>query len=106
LSARKEVVSEVLDQVGLTEFGGRRPDELSGGQRQRVAIARALVKSPQLVIADEPTANLDGETARQIISLMHELGRSGAVTFLIATHDSRMADRCDRVIRMSDGVLQ
>jgi putative ABC transport system ATP-binding protein len=106
LPMRKEAVREVLEQVGLTEFGGRRPDELSGGQRQRVAIARALVKSPQLVIADEPTANLDGETATQIISLMHELGRFSAVTFLIATHDSRMADRCDRVVRMSDGVLQ
>jgi putative ABC transport system ATP-binding protein len=104
--AREGAVRDVLEQVGLTELSQRRPDELSGGQRQRVAIARALVKSPQLVIADEPTANLDGETARQIISLMHELGRSGAVTFLIATHDSRMADRCDRLVRMSDGVLQ
>ena len=105
-ATRNQAVNQVLAQVGLTDLGQRRPDELSGGQRQRVAIARALVKAPHLVIADEPTANLDGETARQIIALMHELGRSATVTFLIATHDSRMADGCDRVLHMSDGVLQ
>jgi putative ABC transport system ATP-binding protein len=99
-------VEAVLDQVGLRDLARRLPDELSGGQRQRVAIARALVATPRLVIADEPTANLDGETATHIIDMMQELGRSRGVTFLIATHDSRMVNRCDRVVALVDGRLQ
>lgn len=99
-------VAEVLDAVGLAAEAGRRPGQLSGGQRQRAAIARALVKRPQLVIADEPTANLDTATALSIIDLMHGLGSQGGATFLIATHDHRMAARCDIVHRMGDGVLQ
>lgn len=104
--ARRDGVRHMLDRVGLADFEHRRPDELSGGERQRVAIARALVKAPKLVVADEPTANLDSATANQIIELMHELGRSNGITFLIATHDTRMASQCDRVINLSDGVLQ
>jgi len=103
---RRERVREVLSRVGLSELAQRRPDELSGGQRQRVAIARALVKQPRLVVADEPTANLDSATATQIIDLMHELGRSNGTTFLIATHDARVTSRCDRSIVLTDGVLQ
>ncbi|MCX7173216.1 MAG: ABC transporter ATP-binding protein [Proteobacteria bacterium] len=103
---RRERVHDMLARVGLTEHGRRRPDELSGGQRQRVAIARALVKRPRLVIADEPTANLDSTTATQIIDLMHELGRSNGTTFVIATHDARVTSRCDRAIVLTDGVLQ
>jgi len=99
-------VDAILDQVGLSDKAWRRPDELSGGQRQRVAIARALVRTPRLVIADEPTANLDGDTATHIIDLMQELGRSHGVTFLIATHDARVVDRCDRVVSLVDGRLQ
>ena len=104
--ARRDGVRHMLDRVGLADLERRRPDELSGGERQRVAIARALVKAPKLVVADEPTANLDSATANQIIELMHELGRSNGITFLIATHDTRMASQCDRVINLSDGVLQ
>ena len=103
---RRQRVREVLSRVGLSELAQRRPDELSGGQRQRVAIARALVKEPRLVVADEPTANLDSATATQIIDLMHELGRSNGTTFLIATHDARVTSRCDRSIVLTDGVLQ
>jgi putative ABC transport system ATP-binding protein len=103
---RRARVAEILDQVGLEGLGDRRPDRLSGGQRQRVAIARALVKSPILVIADEPTANLDTATASQVIDLMKELGKRFGATFLIATHDDRMAAHCHQVRGMIDGVLQ
>jgi len=102
---RRERVMATLEQVGLATLGERRPDHLSGGQRQRVAIARALVKSPSLVIADEPTANLDTVTANQVVALMRELGASHGATFLIATHDERMTSRCDVVRTITDGVL-
>jgi len=103
---RRQRVDEILDQVGLAGLAARRPDQLSGGQRQRVAIARALVKSPTLVIADEPTANLDTATASHVVDLMKDLGRQHGATFLIATHDDRMTAHCDVVHAMTDGVLQ
>jgi len=95
----------ILEKVGLANFATRIPDQLSGGQRQRVAIARALVKRPTLIIADEPTANLDTRTAEIIVDLMKELGRQFAATFLIATHDERMTRHCDRILNITDGVL-
>jgi putative ABC transport system ATP-binding protein len=98
-------VAEALARVGLAGFGGHRPDQLSGGQRQRVAIARAIVKRPQLVIADEPTANLDAVTAAQVIDLMKQLAHRDGTTFLIATHDDRMIGHCDRAVMLDDGVL-
>jgi putative ABC transport system ATP-binding protein len=103
---RRERVRDILEQVGLGIFADRLPDQLSGGQRQRVAVARALVKAPALVIADEPTANLDTATAEQIIELMKNLGARFGSTFLIATHDERMVVHCDLVKCMTDGVLQ
>ena len=103
---RRARVDEILGQVGLTGLADRRPDQLSGGQRQRVAIARALVKSPTLVIADEPTANLDTATASHVIDLMKSLGHRHGTTFLIATHDDRMTEHCDEVHAMTDGMLQ
>lgn len=103
--ARSKLVLDALDQVGMKKLAGRRPDELSGGQRQRVAIARALVKKPRLIIADEPTANLDSATASQVIDLMREVARTLASTVLVATHDPRMTPHCDRVVAMCDGVL-
>jgi len=96
---------DILERVGLSEFAARSPEQLSGGQRQRVAIARALVKRPSLVIADEPTANLDTKTAGMIVDLMKDLGHQFQATFLIATHDERMAQHCDRIIGITDGVL-
>ncbi len=103
---RQRRVDAVLAQVDLSDQAERRPDLLSGGQRQRVAIARALVKKPALVIADEPTANLDTATANRVIELMRELGRQYGATFLVATHDDRMTAHCDQVRTMRDGVLQ
>jgi putative ABC transport system ATP-binding protein len=103
---RRERVAAQLAAVGLHEHAAHRPDALSGGQRQRVAIARALVKRPRLVIADEPTANLDSHTADQVLALMGELGHAEGAAFVIATHDSRLTRRCDRVLALLDGSLQ
>ncbi len=102
---RKERVERMLDAVGIADFSHHLPDALSGGQRQRVAIARALVKEPPLVIADEPTANLDTATAESMVALMKSLCHGMGVTFLIATHDERMSAHCDRIERIIDGVL-
>jgi len=103
---RRARVAAQLEAVGLQDHAGHRPDALSGGQRQRAAIARALVKRPRLVIADEPTASLDSVTATQVLDLMRERGHAEGAAFVIATHDSRLTDRCDRVLALSDGRLQ
>ncbi|MES2260101.1 MAG: ABC transporter ATP-binding protein [Pseudomonadota bacterium] len=103
---RARRVREALARVGLQGFDKHRPDQLSGGQRQRVAIARAVVKQPQLVIADEPTANLDAATATQIVDLMKTLAHEHGTTFLVATHDERMIVHCDRALALDDGVLR
>jgi putative ABC transport system ATP-binding protein len=105
-SARRERVMTALQRVGLEAYARRLPDALSGGQRQRVAIARALVKSPALVIADEPTANLDSATASQIVDLLHELARERNASVVVATHDERMSSHCDRVLHLIDGEMQ
>lgn len=102
---RRERVAAQLQAVGLEEHAQHRPDALSGGQRQRVAIARALVKRPRLVIADEPTASLDSHTADQVLDLMRERGHAEGAAFVIATHDSRLTVRCDRVLALLDGRL-
>ncbi|MBK6616489.1 MAG: ABC transporter ATP-binding protein [Ottowia sp.] len=103
---RQERVRGMLAAVGLTEHAGHRPDRLSGGQQQRVAIARALIKQPSVVVADEPTASLDSRTADQVVDLMREHCHAQGAAFLIATHDERLTSRCDRVVRMLDGVIQ
>lgn len=92
-----------LAEVGLSQVVDHRPFKMSGGQQQRVSIARALVNSPSLVIADEPTANLDSETARMIISLMRELNEKEKTTFIFSTHDQRLLDRVKRLVRLEDG---
>ena len=92
-----------LEQVGLGERTRHRPSELSGGQQQRVAIARALVGEPSLVLADEPTANLDSATGREIVDLMRRLNRERGTTFIFSTHDHRIMSAADRVVEISDG---
>ena len=101
--AARERATAALQDVGLERFKGSLPDKLSGGQRQRVAIARALVVNPKLVIADEPTANLDSENSRMVVDLMREMNRSKAVTFVFTTHDPRLLDHVDRKILLRDG---
>ena len=103
---RRERVAAQLQAVGLFAHAQHRPDALSGGQRQRVAIARALIKRPRLVIADEPTASLDSQTADQVLDLMRERCHAEGAAFVIATHDSRLTQRCDRVLVLLDGRLQ
>ncbi len=99
----RERVRLLAEEVGLGPYLRHRPDELSGGQRQRVAIARALVTRPELVLADEPTANLDSKTSEQIIELMQRLNQERGVTFLFSTHDARVMRHARRVVTMDDG---
>lgn len=101
---RKRVV-ELCGEVGLSPFLKHRPDELSGGQRQRVAIARALITGPELVLADEPTANLDSKTSEQILALMQRLNKQMGVTFLFSTHDPRVMQHARRVVHIADGKI-
>jgi len=106
---RKEAIArskEALTSVGLGDLGNRRPKEMSGGQQQRVAIARALVKNPSLVLADEPTANLDSRTGSEILQLMRELNRSQGTTFLFSTHDRMVMEYARRLIYLRDGRVE
>lgn len=95
-----------LDMVGLSKYGDHRPNQLSGGQRQRVAIARALVIEPTIVLADEPTANLDRTTGTEILRLMRSINKKLKTTFIFSTHDQRVIDMADRMVLIEDGVLQ
>ena len=103
---RRERVAQALDDVGLGKFAKNLPDQLSGGQRQRVAIARALSGNPDLVLADEPTANLDSENTHKIIELMLELNARRKVTFLFSTHDEKLMNRVSRMVHIKDGVIR
>ena len=102
---RKMRVDYFLDIVGLSQFANHRPNQLSGGQRQRVAIARALAIKPSIVLADEPTANLDKATGREILSLMKKINRHLKTTFIFSTHDQKVIDRADRLVQMEDGCI-
>lgn len=104
--SRRDAVYKVIEEVGLTSYIKHKPDELSGGQRQRVAIARALVKKPQIIIADEPTANLDSTTTYEIVKLMQHLNKEEKTTFLFSTHDERLMKFLDRTIHLEDGMVR
>ena len=103
-SERRERAMAALSRVGLKERASARPSELSGGQRQRVAIARAIVMNPSLILADEPTGNLDTKTGNEILQIFDDMHAAGH-TIAIVTHDPRIAERCQRVIRIEDGAI-
>lgn len=102
----RDRVMEMLKEVGLEGLENRRPDEMSGGQQQRVAIARAIVTRPAIVLADEPTANVDSSTADALLDLMQQLNQGYGGTFLFSTHDRRVMDRARRLIRLRDGKIE
>lgn len=100
---RQARVAQLLEVVGLARFAGHRPNQLSGGQRQRVAIARALVTRPKMVLADEPTANLDHATGSEILQLMKAINQRHRTTFIFSTHDARVMAAADRLVQIEDG---
>ncbi|MGC1378410.1 MAG: ABC transporter ATP-binding protein [Anaerolineales bacterium] len=104
-SERRERVMHLLDAVGLADRANNRPDQMSGGQQQRVAVARALATQPALVLADEPTANLDTANGEQVMEIMAKLNKETGVTFIFATHDSRVIKFARRVITLRDGLI-
>ena len=103
---REKQALKLLDSVGLTERANSRPSQLSGGQQQRVAVARALASQPDFVLADEPTANLDSESAGALLDLMEELNKTLGMTFIFSTHDARVIERARRVITLQDGSVK
>ncbi|MCQ5341236.1 MAG: ABC transporter ATP-binding protein [Candidatus Methanomethylicia archaeon] len=102
---RKERARKLLELVGLKEFEKNRPSELSGGQQQKVAIARALVNNPQIILADEPTGNLDSKSANEIIEILHDLNKKG-VTIILVTHNLNLIKYCHRVFWLKDGLIE
>jgi putative ABC transport system ATP-binding protein len=105
LRQRKERVQKLFSEIGLAGLEHRRPGELSGGQQQRVAVARAMVTEPALILADEPTANLDSVTATALLEVMEQLNRAHGTTFVYATHDPQVMERARRLIRLHDGQI-
>jgi putative ABC transport system ATP-binding protein len=100
---RSARIRDILKEIGMEGFESRFPPKISGGQQQRVAIARAMVSRPELILADEPTANLDSETGAELLDMMRELNRKTGMTFLFSTHDRMVMERADRVITLHDG---
>jgi lipoprotein-releasing system ATP-binding protein len=99
----RETAAALLEKVGLTRWANNKANRISGGQQQRVAIARALAMQPVLVLADEPTGNLDTQSADTVFDMLREINESSGTTFLIVTHDPRLAQRCDRIVELVDG---
>ena len=105
-SARRERVRAMLERVGLGGKENRRPNQLSGGQQQRVAVARAMVSQPDIILADEPTANLDSQTGADLLDMMHELNRKEGMTFVFSTHDPMIMERATRLVHLRDGRIE
>ena len=108
MGARRDVrqrAEDLLRQVGLSERLHHRPAELSGGEKQRVAIARALIADPKVILADEPTGNLDSKTSDEVLEILFGINRDRRIAFLLVTHNEELAKRCDRIVRLADGVV-
>lgn len=103
---RKERVNEMLHLVGLDKLGDRRPAQLSGGQQQRVAVARAMASHPDIILADEPTANLDSKTGISLLEVMRDLNQNQGLTFVFSTHDQKIMDRANRLVHLHDGQIE
>ncbi len=103
--AIQERAVNLLTEVGLANRMGHRPNELSGGERQRVAIARALISQPRIILADEPTGNLDSETAEDVLDIIFRLNRENNIAFVLVTHNEDLAKRCDRTVNLKDGLV-
>jgi len=102
---RRRLAEEMLEEVGLGELVDKRPNQMSGGQQQRVAVARAMVSGPKIILADEPTANLDSETGKNLLDLMGDLNREKGTTFLFSTHEAMVMEHSRRLIRLVDGAI-
>ena len=105
-TARKKQVKDMLATVGLDGLGDRRPAQLSGGQQQRVAVARAMASNPDIILADEPTANLDSKTGISLLEVMRELNKTRNMTFVFSTHDEKIMERATRLIHLHDGEIE
>jgi putative ABC transport system ATP-binding protein len=103
---RKDRVASILKEVGLDGMEGRLPKQLSGGQQQRVAVARAMVSRPDIILADEPTANLDSHTASSLLDIMRELNETSGMTFVFSTHDSMIMEKAKRLVLLKDGTIE
>jgi putative ABC transport system ATP-binding protein len=103
---RKDRALSLMDELGIKEFSGKRPNEMSGGQQQRVAVARAIVNNPSVVLADEPTANLDSVTAGNLLDLMERMNTEKNITFIFSSHDKNVIDRAKRLLILKDGKIQ
>ena len=96
----------LMDELGIKELADKRPNEMSGGQQQRVAVARAIVNNPTLVLADEPTANLDSKTGANLLDLMQKMNEEKQITFIFSSHDKQVMDRAKRLIILKDGIIE
>ncbi len=105
-NVRKEKALALMDELGIKELADKRPNEMSGGQQQRVAVARAIVNNPTLVLADEPTANLDSVTAGHLLDLMEQMNTEKNITFIFSSHDKNVIDRAKRLIILKDGTIE
>lgn len=103
---RRKIAYNLLEKVGLADRYKSKPSQLSGGQQQRVAVARALASKPNFILADEPTANLDGKSAENLLQMMEQLNKDDSVTFIFSTHDQRVVNRAHRVVVLEDGVIK
>ena len=102
---RKDIIEQIIEEVGMKDYIKHKPNELSGGQQQRVAIARGLIMNPKVILADEPTANLDSKNSEEIIELMRKINRKNKTTFIFSTHDSLVMKYSDVIIKGKDGVF-